>query len=69
MSDQNVVSKFFQENQAKFTKKRQASKYLQGFGSIWKKEHNIPMEYSTRTMLEQTPMQKSPKNIKLKKKH
>lgn len=66
-TDSGKVTKFFQESQDRFTKKRQASKYLNGFGSVYKTQHNIPMEYSTRTFLEVKPTPKSAKNLVKKK--
>lgn len=52
MQKENRVKTFFQENTGKFASKRQASKYLMGFGSVWKMEHNIPMEWGKRTLKE-----------------
>lgn len=37
------VKKFFEDNQEKFKTKRQASKYLNHMGKVWKEEHNIPL--------------------------
>ena len=37
------VSKFYDENLEKFETKRQASKYLNHYGKVWKEEHNIPL--------------------------
>jgi hypothetical protein len=68
-TEKGFVKKFFDENKDKFTKRRQASKYLMHFGSVYKTEQNIPMEYSTRTMVEIVPCPvRSTKNIKNKKK-
>ena len=55
------VLNFFKENQAKFTTKRQASKYLMGFGKVYKEEHNTPLESSKRGGVDVPPTQKSPK--------
>ena len=43
MTEPNFVVKFFKENLAKFKTRRQASKYLNHYGSVWKTEHNIPL--------------------------
>jgi len=37
------VSKFYDENLEKFETKRQASKYLNHYGKVWKEEHNTPL--------------------------
>ena len=55
------VLNFFNENKAKFETKRQASKYLMGFGKVWKEEHNIPLESSKKGGLDIPPTPKSPK--------
>jgi len=68
MSEANVVEKFYSSSKDKFKTKRQASKYLMGFGSVYKTEKEIPLEYSKRTMLEVANRAKSDKNIKSKKK-
>lgn len=44
----NNVTKFFKENQEKFKTKRQASKYLNHYGSVWKAEHNIELSAPKR---------------------
>ena len=33
----------YRENPKKFETKRQASKYLNHYGKVWKEEHNIPL--------------------------
>jgi hypothetical protein len=43
MTEPNFVVKFFKENRDKFKTRRQASKYLNHYGSVWKAEHNIPL--------------------------
>lgn len=42
------VAIFFKENPDKFKTKRQASKYLNHYGKVWKEEHNIPMQAPKR---------------------
>lgn len=42
-TESNFVTKFFLENKTKFETKRQASKYLNHYGKVWKEEHNIPL--------------------------
>jgi hypothetical protein len=37
------VKEFFLNNKDKFKTKRQASKYLNHYGSVWKLEHSIPL--------------------------
>lgn len=37
------VAKFYNENQEKFGTKRQASKYLNKHGKVWKAEQGIPL--------------------------
>jgi len=37
------VSKFYRENTERFGTKRQASKYLNQMGYIWKQEQGIPL--------------------------
>lgn len=44
----NSVTKFFKENQGKFETKRQASKYLNHCGKVWKTEHNIELSAPKR---------------------
>ena len=39
----NSVSKFYSSSDGKFKTKRQASKYLNHYGSVWKAEHNIEL--------------------------
>lgn len=67
MSGKNVVGNFFKESGDKFKTKRQASKYLNQYGTVYKTDKNVPLEYSKRTMLETTKTIKSEKNIKNKK--
>lgn len=43
MKTENSVAKFYAENKGKFETKRQASKYLNHYGRVWKLEHNIPL--------------------------
>lgn len=43
MPEPNRTVKFFKENQEKFKTRRQASKYLNHYGMVWKTEHNIPL--------------------------
>lgn len=43
MKDDNKVTKFYNENKDKFETKRQASKYLNHYGKVWKLEQNIPL--------------------------
>ena len=45
----NNVTKFFKENQEKFKTKRQASKYLNHYGRLWKLEHDIELSAPKRT--------------------
>jgi hypothetical protein len=58
---ENKVRNFFSENTSKFKTRRQASKYLMGRGSVWKQEHNIPLEDSSRGITNIPPTPKSPK--------
>lgn len=37
------AKKFYEDNKKMFDTKRQASKYLNHYGKVWKQEHNIPM--------------------------
>jgi hypothetical protein len=48
----NKVNDFYNSNKEKFKTKRQASKYLNGFGSIYKEEQKVPLSYSKRTFVE-----------------
>lgn len=68
MSEKNAVANFYNSAKDRFQTKRQASKYLNQYGSVYKTEKQIPLEYSKRLMLEVTQSTKSPKNIKSKKK-
>jgi hypothetical protein len=43
MKEKAFALKFFKENEAKFKTKRQASKYLNHYGKVWKEEHSIPL--------------------------
>ena len=43
MKETSFVKKFFEENQSKFGTRRQASKYLNHYGKVWKEEHGIPL--------------------------
>lgn len=65
MSAKDAVINFYNSSKDKFQTKRQASKYLNGYGTVYKTEHNIPMEYSTRLFQESVP---TPKSMKIKKK-
>lgn len=42
-TEKNYVARFFGENREKFKTRRQASKYLNHYGKVWKEEHNIPL--------------------------
>jgi hypothetical protein len=44
----NSVEKFYKSSDGKFETKRQASKYLNHYGSVWKKEHNIVLSAPKR---------------------
>lgn len=44
----NSVNKFYKENQDKFKTKRQASKYLNHYGEVWKEEHGIELSAPKR---------------------
>ena len=43
MGDKNSSLNLFNSNKDKFKTKRQASKYLNHYGKIWKIEHNIDL--------------------------
>ncbi len=43
MKNDNRVLNFFNDNREKFETRRQASKYLNHYGRVWKQEHNIPI--------------------------
>jgi hypothetical protein len=45
----NRVVNFFKENESKFTTKRQASKYLNHYGKVWKEEHDISLTDKKRS--------------------
>ena len=57
--EKNRVATFFKESEGKFTKKRQASKYLNEMGSVWKTEQNIPLTSAKRGTADVTPTPKS----------
>lgn len=42
------VRKLFEEQKEKFGTKRQASKYLNRYGRVWKQEHNISLSAPKR---------------------
>ena len=44
----NSVNKFYKENPNKFETKRQASKYLNHYGKVWKTEHDIELSAPKR---------------------
>lgn len=44
----NSVTKFYKENPNKFETKRQASKYLNHYGKVWKKDHGIVLSAPKR---------------------
>ena len=48
MEIKNRVVNYFKENSTKFATKRQASKYLNHYGKVWKEEHNIPLNAPKR---------------------
>lgn len=59
------VKKFYEENKDMVGTKRQASKYLHGFGNVYKKTVGIPVEYTKRAPFkEPTLTPKSKKNTK-----
>lgn len=60
------VKEFFKSSEGKFATKRQASKYLNQYGSVYKAEQNIPMSFSQRMFVEIPATPKSP-NKKVKK--
>ena len=43
MENEGRVTKFYNENKDRFLTKRQASKYLNHYGRVWKCEHKIPL--------------------------
>lgn len=43
------TKKFYEENKNKFGTSRQASKYLNHYGRVWKSEHNIPLSDPKRS--------------------
>jgi hypothetical protein len=55
----NRVNEFFKSSDGKFATKRQASKYLNQYGSVYKTEQNIPISFSKRTFVEIPPKGKS----------
>ena len=72
MTEKGYVGKFYNENRdengLQLKSKRQASKFINRFGSHYKISKGIPMEYSKRTMKEVPQTMKSDKNIKRGKK-
>lgn len=44
----NSVEKFYRSSEGKFETKRQASKYLNHYGSVWKKDHGIELSAPKR---------------------
>lgn len=50
------VKKFFDESNGKFATRRQASKYLSGFGKAYKEEQNIPLTWSKRQPFSPMPL-------------
>lgn len=46
------VKEFFKSSEGKFATKRQASKYLNQYGSVYKAEQNIPMSFAKRLFVE-----------------
>ena len=44
----NSVEKFYRSSEGKFETKRQASKYLNHYGKVWKKEHGIELSAPKR---------------------
>lgn len=55
------VKKFFDESNGKFATRRQASKYLSGFGKMYKEEHDIPLTWSKRQPFVEMPLTKKGK--------
>jgi hypothetical protein len=43
------TKKFYEENRPRFSTRRQASKYLNHHGQVWKGEHNIPLSDPKRS--------------------
>lgn len=50
------VKKFFDESNGKFATKRQASKYLNGFGKTYKEEKGISLTWSKRQPFIEMPL-------------
>lgn len=48
MEKKNRAAELYKENPTKFGTKRQASKYLNHYGKVWKEEHNIPLSAPKR---------------------
>jgi hypothetical protein len=48
MTNKNRVVEFYSSNKDKFKTKRQASKYLNKYGSVYKAEQGIPLEAPKR---------------------
>ena len=49
MSASEAARKLYQENPVKFGTKRQASKYLNHYGHVWKKDKGIPLSDPKRS--------------------
>lgn len=63
MREKGAVTKFYNENKEKFGTKRQASKYLNQYGKLYKEETGIPLEASKRG--KEVP-EKTPKSVNKK---
>ena len=48
MGEKNCALNLFTENKEKFKTQRQASKYLNKYGKVWKEEHNIDLSEPKR---------------------
>ena len=66
--EKGAVIKFYTDNKDKFKSKRQASKYLNGFGLVWKTEHGTDLQEARRGGVTVTPRTKSDKNLRRGKK-
>ena len=64
MRETRKVEEFFKSNPDKFTTRRQASKYLNGYGKVWKGEKNIDLFAGKRDGRITPPTQKSLKYVK-----
>lgn len=60
MREKNTVVTFFKSSDKNFSTKRQASKYLNQYGSVYKTEQGVPMSFSKRTFVENPSTPKSP---------